>query len=64
MFLHGAIKPIVEKKFRNCLFFTRLFRGGWSGENEIKTILFLYALGLLAASKTLYKRKEKTIIDI
>ena len=59
MFLIGAIKPIAEKKFRTCFIFTRLFRGGQLGEFEIKPGLFLYAVGLVAATKTLFKRKEK-----
>ena len=41
------------------LFFTRVFRGGESWVYKIKTVLFLYALGLLVAIKTLFKRNEK-----
>ena len=54
MFLIGAIKPIAEKKFKICFIFYELFR-----EYEIKPVLFLYAVGFVAAAKTLCKRKEK-----
>ena len=55
MFLNGTNKPIVE----NIFFFFRLFRGGELKAYKIKPVLFLYAVGLLAATKTLHKRKEK-----
>ena len=60
MFLIGAIKPIAEKIFKNNFILTRLLRGRQSGEYEIKPVLFLYAVGLVAATKTIFKRKEKT----
>ena len=59
MFSIGAIRPISEKK--TFFIFTRLFRGGESGEYEIKPVLFLYAVSLVAATKTLFKRKEKMV---
>ena len=59
MFLIGAITPIAEKKFKTCFIFTRLFRVGKSGEYEIKPVLFLYTVGLVAATKPLFKRNEK-----
>ena len=64
MFLIGTIKPIVEKNLKLLLFFTGLFRGGELRAYKIKPVLFLYAVGLEAAKKTLHKRKEKTIIII
>ena len=36
-----------------------LIRGGKLNAYKIKPVLFLYAVGFLAASKTLHKRKEK-----
>ena len=61
MFLIGDIKPIVEKKFKNCFFYATVsvFRGGELRPYKIKADLFLYAIGLLAATKTLSKRGEK-----
>ena len=50
MFLNGAIKPIVEKKFKTCFFFTRLLRGDELRAYRIKPVLFLYAVGFLAAT--------------
>ena len=47
MFLIGAIKPIVE---RNSKLFLRA------------TVLFLFALGLLAATKTVLKRILKSLL--
>ena len=61
MFLIGAIKPSLEKKLKTCLFLTRLFRGGESGEYKIKPVLLLYVLGLLVATLTISKRYEKEI---
>jgi hypothetical protein len=46
------LAPIAEKKFKT--FFLR---------DEIKPVLFLYALGLVAATKPLYKRKEKIYLN-
>ena len=61
MFLIDAIKPKVEKKFKTCFINLRDCLGGVSRErNKIKPVLFLFALGLLAATKTLFKRNEKT----
>ena len=37
------------------LFFTRLFMGGELRAYKIKSVLFLYAVGLFAATKTLSK---------
>ena len=49
-----------RKEIKNLLyFFTRLFRGGVLRAYKIKTVLFPYAVGLVAATKTLHKRKEK-----
>ena len=61
--LIDAIRPKVEKKFKTCFIFTRLFRGGQSGEYEKKSVLFLYAVGLVAATKTVFKRKEKLLLS-
>ena len=58
MFLIDAIKPIVEKKFKTCFHFTRLFRVDELRAYKIKPVLFLYAVGFLAATKTFHKRKE------
>ena len=58
MFLISAIKPIVEKKFKT-FFFKRLFRGPVLSACKQKTVLFFYAVGFLAAIKTLHIRKEK-----
>ena len=58
MFLIDAIKPKVENK-KLVLFFARLFMGGESKAYKIKPALFLFALGLLAATKTLFERNEK-----
>ena len=41
------------------LFFTRLFRGGELRAYKIKPVLFHYAVGFLAATKTLHKTNEK-----
>ena len=54
MLLIDAIKPNVENKL--VLFYTQLLRGGKSGAYKIKTALFLFKLGLLAATKTVFKR--------
>ena len=43
MFLIGAIKPIIEKKIKTCFIFYAT----------------IYAVGFLAATKTLHERKEK-----
>ena len=59
MFFIGAIKPSIGKKLKTCLFLTRLFRRGESGEYKIKPVLLLFVLGLLAATKTIFKRNEK-----
>ena len=68
MFLIDAIKPKVEKKLKNCLIFRDclVFSGGDLEAYKIKSVLLLFALGLLAATKTLLKIKEKMycIIDI
>ena len=52
MFLIEAIKH-VEKKLKNLFYFLRDCLG------EVKPVSFLFALGLLAATKTLFKRNEK-----
>ena len=57
MFLINAIKP-NGKEIKN-LFFAQLLRK--LVESVQKTVLFLIALGLLAATKTLIKRNEKFI---
>ena len=57
MFLIDAIKPNVEKKFKTC-FFMPLFRGGKLVVYKIKPVLFLLVLGLLAETKTLFKRNK------
>ena len=62
MFLIDAIKPKVENKLKTCIFFARLFKGGDSEAYKIKPVLFLLALGLLAATKTLFKRNERYIL--
>ena len=55
MFLIGAIKPIVKKKFQTCIF-SQLLRGGELRAYKIKPVLFLYSVGFLATAKTLHKR--------
>ena len=55
MFLIEAIKH-VEKKLKTC--FLRDCLG------EVKPVLFLFALGLLAATKTLFKRNEKRYLRL
>ena len=66
MFLIGAINPIIEKNLELVLVFTRLFRGGeWSGYKIIKLVLFLYAVGLLAAKKNIAQKKgEKRLVYV
>ena len=59
MFLIDAIKTIVERKFQTCVIFLRDCLGGELRTYKIKPVLFLYAVGLLAATKKLHKRKEK-----
>ena len=60
MFLMNAIKPIVVKKFKTVfLFLTRLFKRVELRSYKIKQVLFVYTVGLLVATKKLYKRKEK-----
>ena len=59
MFLICAIKHIIEKKFKTRFIFMRPFRGGELRAYKIKPVLFFYAIGLVAATKTLHKRKEK-----
>ena len=54
-----AIQPKVEMKWKTCYIFVRLFRGDELEAYKIKPFLFLFALGLLAATKTLFKRKGK-----
>ena len=63
MFLIGAIKSIAEKKFKTHFIFTQMFKRGLSGEYEIKPVLFLYAVGLVVATQTLFKRKENFIYN-
>ena len=60
MFLIDTIKPKIKKN-KN-FFFARLFKGGDSEAYKIKPVLFLLALGLLAATKTLFKRNERYIL--
>ena len=62
MFLIDAIKLNVENKIKFS-FFMRQFWGGKSGTYKIKLALFLFAFGLLAATKTLFKRKKKIILQ-
>ena len=57
MFLIDAIKPDVDKKFKT-LFLTDCLGEG-SRESTKYPILFLFAFGLLAATKTLFKRNKK-----
>jgi len=40
-------------------FVTRLFRGGYLEEYEIKPVLFLFVFELVAATKTLFKTNER-----
>ena len=58
MFLIYGIKPNVEKKFKTCVIFTQLFRGGKLGEYEINPVLFLFMFGLLTATK-LYSKETR-----
>ena len=62
MFLIGAIKPIAEKKLNLVLFLCDCL--GEASRYEIKLVSFLYAVGLVAATKTLFKRKEKIFYPI
>ena len=62
LFLIDDIKPNLEKKFKTC-YFRRLFRGGESGAYKIKTILFLFAFGLLAATKYIIEKKREMVIS-
>ena len=62
MSLIGVFKR--RKEIHNWFYyFTRLFRGGGLRAYKIKPVLFLYAVGLLAATKTFHKRKEKRCSD-
>ena len=56
------IKPIVEKKFKTCFIFTRLFRGGEVRAYKIKPVLFFYAVPFFGGKK-IYKRKEKRLFN-
>ena len=51
MFLIDAIQPIV-KEIKTCFSFCTY---------KIKPVLFLFDLGLMAATKTLVKRNEKSL---
>ena len=67
MVLIYAIKPNVEKKFKLVLsFYSTVFflGGGLVGSVQIKPVLFLFAFGLLAATKTLFKRNKNNVIII
>ena len=64
MILIGAIKPIVENKFKTCFIFTRLFRGGELRAYEMKPVLFLYAVGFLAATTNITHKKGDNKISI
>ena len=59
LFLIDTIKPNLENKIKN---FMRLFKGGKLGGYKIKPVLFLFVLGLLAATKTLFKKNKKIYI--
>ena len=59
MFLIDAVKPKVEKKFKTCFIFLRLFKRVELEAYKIKPVLFLFAIGLLAATKTLFKETRK-----
>ena len=63
MFLIDANKLNVEKKYEYYFnLFKSLFRGRESEvHKKIKTGLSLFVLSLLAATKTLFKRKEKRV---
>ena len=50
MLLIDAIKPI------------KLFKGGELKAYKIKQFMFLFALDLLAATKTLFKRNDKILL--
>ena len=56
MFLIGAILNL-DKTFKTCIF-TRLFRGVELRAYKIKPVLFLYAVGFLAATKKTQKKEE------
>ena len=53
MFLIDAIKPNVENKL--VLFYTKVYK--------IKSVLFLFVFGLLAVTKTVFKRNEKILCN-
>ena len=55
MFLIDAIKPIEEKKFKNCFIF---YATDELRAYKIKPVLFLYAVGFLAATKNTQKKEE------
>ena len=61
MFLIDAIKPNIEKKIKTCVISTQLFRVGELGAYKIKPVWFLFAIGLLAAIKTLQKKRENLL---
>ena len=46
------------KNFKTCVLRNYL-GGGNLGEYKIKPVMFLFMLGLLAATKTLFKRNKK-----
>ena len=59
MFLIDTIKPKVEINKKLVLIFVRLFKGGELKSYKIKPVLFLFTLGLLAATKKIFKRNNK-----
>ena len=63
MFLIDAIKLNVEKKIKTYLLFTRLFMGGKSGAYKVKAVWFLYAIGLLAATKNTIQKKRENLLS-
>ena len=64
MFLIDASKPKVEKKLKNMFyFFVRLFRGGELDAYKIFFFFFLFALGLLAATKNFIQEKRENSIN-
>jgi hypothetical protein len=52
MFLIGSIKSKVDKKFKTCFIFTRLFKGGeLRARKKIKLVWFLFALRFAGGNK-------------
>ena len=60
LFLIDVLKTKVEKKLKTWFIFLRICLG--EEAYKLKTVLFIFALSLLAATKTLFKRNVKLIL--